>query len=238
MKKLAIMQPYFFPYIGYFQLIKAVDRFVFYDDVNYIKQGWINRNRILLRGKTNYITIPVSGASQWKKIYEIDISHDPPNWRKKLLALVTDAYFSSPYFTDIFPLFKKTIEQNHTDIGEIAKASIMATIDYLGLDVNIVATSRNYNNAELKGKNRILDICQKEGADEYINAPGGINLYDSADFINHGLKLKFLQPLLLTYSQKNDVFIPGLSILDVIMNNSVNKTKELIYNYSVASPVV
>lgn len=225
--KLAIMQPYFFPYIGYFQLIAAVDKFVFYDDVNFIKNGWINRNRLILAGATRYITVPLVGASPFLKINEIS-AQSGDGWRRKLVESLRHSYSKAPYFADVNALFQEVVLANHDKIGEIAKASVMVICRYLGLATEFVPSSAIYGNASLGGALRVLDICAKEGASEYVNPPGGRALYNEQEFSERGLNLYFVQPRLDPYPQSTDQFQPGLSIIDILMFNSREQVRAMI----------
>lgn len=231
--RLAVMQPYFFPYLGYFQLLDAADRFVFYDDVNYIKNGWINRNRVRLRDRAVYLTVPTRGGSSFRRIEEVAVSLDSARWRRKLTALVKDCYACAPCFPEVFPLFAAIIEREFSDVGALAKASVRVVAEHLGLDVSLVDSSRVYGNAALKGEQRVIDICRREGAQEYLNAPGGRALYSSVNFERAGLRLRFLRPRLVPYPQQGSGFLPGLSILDVLMNNPAERARELVRGYEV-----
>lgn len=231
--KLAIMQPYFFPYIGYYQLIAAVDKFVIYDDVNYIKRGWINRNRILLNGAPHTFTIPVLKASQNVSIAEIRI--DPAmKWRKKLMVSVEHAYKNAPFFSEVYPMIEKTVFNDCASIGAYALESIKAVVNYLGIDTMIEDSSSIYSNQDLKGSNRILDICLKEKATTYINPPGGAALYDTDTFKHAGIELNFIHTEKIEYAQFNGEFIENLSMIDVLMFNSPKETKKLLTKYRLA----
>ena len=216
--KLAIMQPYFFPYIGYFQLINAVEKFVIYDDVNFIKQGWINRNAILMHCRPQRFTVPLSGASSFKKIASVSLSTDP-TWRRKFLKALVGAYGKAPYFSNIYQLVAKVLESEGQYIGALALNSLRAVTEYLGLATEIVPTSSVYRNSDLKGAARIMDICRLEKANEYLNMAGGMHLYDRDEFAAHGIHLAFLSPEFPAYRQFGCDFVPALSILDVLMFN-------------------
>lgn len=227
MKTIAIMQPYFFPYIGYFQLINAVDKFVFYDDVNYIKQGWVNRNNILLQGQPFTFTIPLKNISSFSKINEIVISELPANWINKLLATFRQAYTKAPYFPKVFPLIEDIITTcNHKVISLIAASSIEKVLAYLSISKDIIPSSVCYTNENLKASRRVIDICKKEAAGKYINAIGGVELYNCVDFKEAGIDLNFLQPVITPYNQFGNKFVGGLSIIDVMMFNSVEWIRE------------
>lgn len=228
--KLAVMQPYFMPYIGYFQLINAVDRFVILDDVNYINKGWINRNRILINGKDGLFTIPLKGSSQNRLICEIEIA-DIDNWKSKLLRTIYYNYSKAPYFREIFPLVENIVLCSEKSITAYNYNSICIVNQYLTIGTEIIPSSKVYKNNNLRGQERILDICQKEEATVYINAANGFRLYSKREFANNNIELLFIIPEIMEYSQFNKEFIPGLSIIDVLMFNPVSVIQEYLNNF-------
>lgn len=227
--KLAIMQPYFFPYVGYFKLIESVDKFVFYDDVDFIKNGWINRNRIFVSGKVGYMTIPLLGASSNQKICDVQ-TQKQSLWVRKLTEAVKQNYSKAPNFKACFELFNAVLEQEQDSISDYAKSSVLLTVEALGIDAEMVMSSKVYANEQLKSEDRILDICNKEQADEYWNLPGGALLYEKESFASRGIDLKFVKPALVEYPQAGRDFEPGLSILDVMMFNSFDEARQLVTN--------
>jgi hypothetical protein len=214
--KLAIMQPYFFPYIGYWQLINAVDRFVIYDDVNYINRGWINRNRILINGAPAYITVPLSQVSQNKKICDISL-HTPPLWREKLVKMIETTYRKAPCFSEVYPLIEKLIRYKADTLSDYLAHQLQALAVFMGIKTEFIVTSRCYENSHLSGQARILDICKREGATTYINLQGGQSLYDIDTFRTAGIDLRFIVMRSVPYKQRTADFIPYLSIIDVLM---------------------
>ena len=221
---IAIMQPYIFPYIGYFQLIYAADVFVFYDDVNFINRGWINRNRILLNGREQLITIPLQDASQNKLIKDIAVLPDTRNMQK-LLGTITAAYAKAPYYKAVYLLIETTLltamdTTSETSIATLAINSILNICNYLGLQRNFKTSSENYDNRGLKKADRLIDICHREGINHYINASGGKEIYTKEYYAEEGVKLDFLNPELYEYPQFKKPFVPWLSIIDVLMFNS------------------
>ena len=214
--KLAIMQPYFFPYIGYFQLIQCVDKFVVYDDVNYIKKGWINRNRILVNGVPTLITIPVKNASQNRLINETALASDR-GWIPKFLKTLEQAYKKAPFFPAVFPNIEAILQADYANIAELNVATIRFVCSYLGLQTTLVSNSGGYANKHLKGQHRILDICLHESATTYINPIGGMELYDHALFEQHQVTLYFIKPAPTPYSQFGNEFQANLSMLDCLM---------------------
>ena len=227
---IAIMQPYFLPYIGYFQLLNAVDKFVLYDDVNFINRGWINRNNILVGGKAHLFTLPLANASQNRLIFEVQLS-EAVNERKKLIKTIKQAYQKAPEFPIVFPMIEDIIWLEAPDIAEMVRQSLGILTGYMEIGTEIVRSSRDYMNSDLKGQDRILDICKKEGASHYINPIGGIELYDKEQFEQRGIRLSFMKSRLHPYTQFNNAFVPWLSILDVLMFNSKTDTKELLLDF-------
>lgn len=224
------MQPYIFPYIGYFQLISAVDKFIIYDDVNFIKKGWINRNNILVNGEASLITIPLKEVSQNKLIKEISISEDN-NWRQKILKTIEISYKKAPFFNDVFHLLKNCIESQSGSIAGFNLFFLKDICDYLKIVTEFVDTSSVYDNRNLKGEARILDICLKEKSRDYINPIGGVELYSKDKFLENNINLHFIKPLPLKYKQFDKEFVPWLSIIDVMMFNSVEDTGRMLKQY-------
>ena len=216
--KLAVMQPYFFPYLGYFQLIFASDRFVVYDDVSYIKGGWINRNRLLLDGEARFFTVPLRGASSFVPIHSVGINEQKARWRGKMVDTFRAAYRSAPYRDAGIGLLEGALASKCESIADLALASLKATLDYLGVGRELVRSSRAYDNRHLRAQARILELCRTERADVYVNAIGGVSLYRPEAFATQGCDLKFLRSSLPEYSQGPRRFVSGLSILDAIMH--------------------
>lgn len=230
--KLGIMQPYIFPYIGYYQLINAVDKFVIYDDVNYINKGWINRNNLLVNGKAFLFTIPLKEASQNKLINQIEIQENG-SWSKKLLKTIEQAYKKAPYFENTFSLVSNIINSPVKGIHELALLSLRAVAEYLDIKTEFVDSSSVYQNTNLKAQERILDICLKEKADHYFNPIGGMEIYSNELFERSGIRLDFLKTIPVPYTQFGNEFVPYLSIIDVLMFNSKAEVIELIDQYEV-----
>ncbi len=215
-KTLGIMQPYFFPYIGYFQLINRVETFVIYDDVNFIKKGWINRNNILQNGKASLFTIPLVGASQNKLINEIEVEN-LGNWSQKFLKTIEQSYKKAPYFSAIFNLIQEVIFIDSSNIAALATKSIQKTCRYLEINTQIIEHSSQYENTALKAQYRILDICKQAQARHYINPIGGISIYDKQLFEENKILLNFIRSKPIIYQQFKGDFVPWLSMIDVLM---------------------
>ena len=219
---ISIMQPYVFPYIGYFQLIYASDVFVFYDDVNFINRGWINRNRILINGKDHLFTIPCLDASQNKLIKDIEVLNNTKDI-KKLLDTIQSAYKKAPQFNTVFQIIQHILEiKENATISELAIKSILLIAEYLELKRNFKVSSEQYTNQELKKADRLIDICRLEGIEHYINASGGKAIYTKEYYKNYGINLDFRIPEKYEYLQFKNEFLPWLSIIDILMFNDKN----------------
>jgi len=229
--KIAIMQPYIFPYLGYFQLIEAVNTFVFYDDVNFIKRGWINRNRILLGGKEHMFTVPLIKASQNKLINETKVQKNS-NWIAPFLTTLKQAYHKAAYYDDTMALVESIVNAPHVTIADLAINSVIKISDHIKLTRIFELSSIQYFDTKGESKaDRLISITLKNGCNHYINPAGGIELYDKAYFLDKGVKLSFIENELVPYSQFNyDTFL-GLSIIDILMFNSTEKIREMLKNY-------
>jgi hypothetical protein len=228
-KKIAIMQPYIFPYLGYWQLMKAVDVFVIFDDVNFIKKGWIHRNNILVSGQKNLFTLPLQKASQNKKINEINLS-ETENWQEKLLRSIFLAYKKAPMFDEVYTLIEKILNHSEKNLALFLGNQLKQVNDYLGIQTELIS-SEKYGNHELKGQNRILDICRKESASHYVNPIGGQELYDHASFEARNMSLSFLKTSPFEYKQFKNDFVPWLSIIDILMFNDKETVHQALDAY-------
>lgn len=228
--KLGIMQPYFFPYIGYFQLIKSVDRFIFYDDVSYIKQGWINRNRFLINGSDKYFSVPLKNISSFRNINETEADNEK-KWRGDFIKLVKFNYSKAPFFKSVLLLIETLCSGSFKYISEIAETSVELVTGYLQIKTEMCRSAGRYGEIHSSGPGRIIDICLKENADEYINPIGGQSLYSKSEFKNRGIELKFLKSRELVYGQFRNEFVPWLSIIDVLMFNSPDSVMNFLEQY-------
>jgi len=230
--KIAIMQPYLFPYLGYYQLASAVDTFVFFDDVNYIKKGWINKNNILVNGSAFKFSVPVIGISQNKLINEVALS-EFDIWSNKFLKTLSSSYKKAPYFDNAIELISEVLCKKCHNVSELAQNSVALISSYLGLETAFIKSSDlNYDRTAAGGQQKILDICKVMNAVQYINPQNGRELYNKNEFTNQGLELSFISMNDVTYSQYTDKnFVPSLSIIDVLMFNSKEQIMEHLKNY-------
>jgi len=222
--KLAIMQPYFMPYIGYWQLMNAVDTYVVYDDVNYIKGKWVARNNVLMNSQPHLFTITLNGASSNKLFYEITIRDDFVKFRKMLHS----CYCHAPYYSEVMRVLESIFLYEDKGVGNFMLHSFKEISDYVGIKTKFLLSSEIDKDNSLRGASKVMHICQKLKADIYINAIGGQNLYDKNEFLKNGIVLKFLKPELMPYKQFDNDFVSGLSIIDVMMFNSVAEIKFML----------
>ncbi|WP_277640152.1 WbqC family protein [Wolinella succinogenes] len=225
---IAIMQPYLFPYIGYWQLINAVDTFVIYDDVNYINKGYINRNSILINGKSQQITLELIGASQNKLINEIEVGNNS----QKLLKTIEMSYKKAPFFEIVFPIISDILNQKEKNLAKFIGYSLEKISTYLEIDTKFIYSSDIKKDNTLKAQNKILDICKRLNASTYINAIGGQKLYCKAQFQEQNIELYFLKTDIMEYKQFKNDFIPYLSIVDVLMFNRIDEAKIMLSQFT------
>jgi hypothetical protein len=219
----AAMQPYFFPYIGYFQMVDAVDRFVFLDDVQYIDRGWSNRNRILGQGAAQMITFPVRKASRDLLYREREYCIEEAE--RSVLKPIRYNYGRAPNFGAVMPLIESIMAFPSPNVAEFNANLIETIARYLRIDTQFVASSALDVDPALRGQSRILAICKAQGADLYVNASGGVELYDRAGFEAEGIELRFIAADLRPYRQLGHEPLVGLSIIDVLMFNSVDSIR-------------
>lgn len=226
----AIMQPYFFPYIGYYQLVYEAENFVFLDDVNWIKKGYINRNSICRNGDKVNFSIPVSKVSQNRKINEHDYTGDFSGF----LKLVESAYKKAPFFDSIMPMIEKVVRDDESNVANKNANTISTVFNYLGIKREFLFSSDVSLHSACKGQERILELCRIFGINRYRNASGGRALYDPKSFDESNVELKFVESMAQNYSQSGDEFIPNLSIIDLLMWCDKDTTIDMLKEYRIA----
>lgn len=224
--KLAIMQPYFFPYIGYFQLIAAVDLFIVYDNIKYTKKGWINRNRMLQNGKDVMFSLPIRSDSDYLDVCERELSSDFN--RDKLLNQFKGAYRRAPHFEQTFPLIEKILRHENANLFRFLKHSLVKTCEHLGIATEIRNSSDIAIDHTLRNQDKVIALCEAVDASTYVNAIGGTELYSKEAFQGKGINLKFIRSKPFEYSQFGDEFVPWLSIIDVMMFNPLETIQACI----------
>ena len=214
------MQPYFFPYIGYFQLINAVDKFVIYDNIEYTKKGWINRNRILKEGVDLLISLPLKKDSDFLFVNQRYLADDWSKSKQKLINSIKESYRKAPHFEDTFNLVQEIFNYSNSNLFEFILHSVLQTCKFIGIETEIIVSSTlDYNN-ELKSEEKVIAICKSIEATQYINSIGGVELYNKNNFSDQGIELNFIKSKPIIYNQFKNEFVPWLSIIDVMMFNS------------------
>ncbi len=230
MKSVGIMQAYFMPYIGYFQLINAVDEFVIYDNIQYTKKGWINRNRILQGDGDRYITLPLKKDSDYLDIRERYLSESFDS--RKMLQQIRTIYHKAPYYSDVAEWLEGIISYDDHNLFQYIFHSVKEVCHYLEIKTPIVVSSDMQYDVRLKGQDKVIAICKERNCDRYINAIGGMELYQPAAFEREGMELRFIQTVFQEYPQFKNSFVPALSIIDVLMFNSKEQIKEMLLSYN------
>ncbi|MEL0168562.1 MAG: WbqC family protein [Pseudomonadaceae bacterium] len=227
---LAVMQPYLFPYIGYFHLIYAADLFLIYDDVHYIKQGFVNRNNVLSANGVTRFSVPVPGGSSNRLISELEFS---PNV-EKILRTIEQCYSKTPYFEPVFKIVQDTLKFEDRRIASVCQKGFNDILAYLEIDKTFRRTSELEYDRNRPAQERLIEFCRTFGADRYINTPGGRALYTRKDFTEHGIDLRFVDPIPVEYCQGTAEFVPYLSIIDILMHCSPGETRALLTQYTLA----
>ncbi|MEQ1587147.1 MAG: WbqC family protein [Cyclobacteriaceae bacterium] len=230
--KLAIMQPYFLPYIGYFQLIDMVDKFVIYDNIQFTKKGWINRNRILVNGSDEFITIPLKKDSDYVDIDKRHMAETFEEDKQKILRRIKEAYRKAPYFEKVFPFTEDIFNNNTRNLFYFVFNSVKRICEYMEINTEFVVSSSIDVDHSLKSEQKVLAIATKMNAQVYINPIGGKELYSAENFRSFNIELKFIRSDLFSYKQFNHEFVPWLSILDVMMFNSKDEIKKMLNFYN------
>lgn len=221
-------QPYFIPYLGFWQLVNAADLFLIGDDYNFIKRGWIQRNRILVNGQPHFLGLEVKHITSFRKINETEFV-DLDVGQK--LNTVYRAYRRAPQFDAGYDLMEKILGNPERNVADFLFQSIKDVCQFLGIGVKFIRSSEIPGNDSFKREYRIFDFCRRLGGDTYLNAVGGQDLYHFDDFEKHGVTLKFIHPNIRPYRQFDNEFVPGLSILDVIMFNSLDAIKDMLNDF-------
>ena len=234
--RLAIMQPYLFPYIGYFQLINKVETLILHDNIQYVKRSWINRNRLRNSEESaDFFTLPLERSSNYhdivkKRIHEKEFI----KFKSRLINRVKNNYSKADYFIEGLEILENCLAHRSNNLFDFLHNSIVKTLDYLCIDTSILISSKISIDHSLKAQDKVIELCKASDCTEYWNVYAGYELYDFKDFNKYNIKLNFIEPSQsMFYNQRSSNFIPDLSILDVIMNNSIDQVKDLLKEYKV-----
>lgn len=227
MRKVAIMQPYLFPYIGYFQLVNEVEKFVFYDDVNYIKGGWINRNKILIGKSPLYFSVPLAKASPNALIKDTRIDSSAYQlWLKKFDKTLKMSFAKAPYFDETYQIILEILTESNIEyISELASLSVVKIADHLDLSTEFSHSSKEFRGtSDLERSERLIHISKSLKATHYINVIGGMELYDKDYFSGFSLHLLFLE----TNMNELPDDIGGYSIIQLLMNYGRKGVRQML----------
>ncbi len=229
--KVAIHQPYFFPYLGYFSMIKNVDLFICMDTVQFISRGWIARNRILKPEVSwQYINVPLKKHSRVAKIQNVEINNSIP-WEKRILDQLEHYKKKAPYYNNVISILNNVFSRKFVYISELNIEATQLVCDYLGIVTKIKVLSQMEIDFQTPktADEWCLNICKEiGGVDEYWNASGGKSFYDVSKYATVDIDVKFQKMILKPYIQKGLLFEPGLSIIDVMMFNSPEEINEML----------
>jgi hypothetical protein len=230
--KLAIMQPYFLPYIGYWQLINCADEFIIYDNIEYTKKGWFNRNRILEIDHDRLFTLPIKKGSDFLPVNHRFLSNDSDKEISRTLRIIESSYKKAPYFELAYPIIRDCFGHTDKNLFNYILYSVKEICRYMGITTEIVISSNIDIDHSLRGEDKVLALCKAEGATSYINAIGGTSLYDKQRFVANGLELRFIKTETIEYRQFNNKFVPSLSVIDIMMFNSKDEIREMLGKYT------
>jgi hypothetical protein len=231
--RLAIMQPYLFPYLGYFQLLDCVDAFILYDNIQYTKKGWINRNRILLNGEDHMFTVPLQKDSDYLNVNERFLSETASKEINKILGQIKSSYSKAPYFKEVFPLVESIFLCADKNLFNYVLNSINGIKNYLSIETPIVISSAVNIDHSSKGKDKVISFCKALQAGIYLNPIGGMGLYNKQEFFQNGIILEFLRMNDIEYSQGDNEFVKALSVIDVMMFNSKQQIRNLLNKFTI-----
>ncbi len=233
---LASHQPYFFPYLGYFSLISAVDKFVFFDTSQYNRKSWMTRNRILKPNlnEFQYINVGVHHTMFQAKLPECKLN---PNqfWKNKLIAQLEHYKKRALFFEETISILEKTFSNEEDTLVGFNMSSTIEITRLLKINTAIIRFSEFEHKIEKAAAAGFwgIEMCKVLGMDTYINAPDGEAFYPKEEYEKSGIKLGFIQHKLNPYFQSNENFLPALSIIDVLMFNGVKKTSEMVHDYTI-----
>ena len=235
--RIGIMQPYFFPYIGYFQLIKSVDRFILFDDVQYIRHGWINRNRILKPGEGwQFIITPLQKHKQVELIRDVKLAEND-DWKKKIIRQIEHYNVKAKYYNELIQLLNNCFDIKDTSVVKFNARCIEMVCEYLSIPFKVeISSEMNFDYSNVKSPDEwALRMCEQLKGEEYINPSGGMEFFDKTKFENSNIKLTFFSPSLTPYNQKRQGFEHGLSIIDVLMFNGPEITRQMIDKFEASN---
>lgn len=227
------MQPYFLPYIGYFQLINCVDKFVVYNNIQYSKKGWINRNRILVNGRDDYFTIPLRKDSDFLNVDQRFIADSYAKEKNKIITRINELYKKAPQYQIISPLIAEVFNAEFDNLFEFILNSLKIICKFLEIKTELILSSAISIDHSLKAQDKVIALCKKLNATHYLNPIGGTELYSKSVFNENNIELNFIKSNDIEYPQFNYDFIPWLSIIDVLFFNSKQDVQQFLNSYTI-----
>lgn len=226
------MQPYFFPYIGYFQMMNTADEFVIYDNIQFTKKGWINRNRILAKNTDSTISLNIKKDSDYLNIIDRELADIWISERIKMLNKIKASYRKAPYFDDVFLLLERCLMHEENNLFNFLRHTLVQTKNFLGIDTPFITSSSIKIDHKLKAEKKVIAICKERRSSYYVNPIGGLDLYNKEDFKNEGINLHFLKTSTIEYNQFDNKFISNLSIIDILMFNSKESIQKKLKSFT------
>jgi hypothetical protein len=229
--KLAVMQPYFFPYVGYFDLISRVDQWVVFDTAQYRRHGWVNRNRILrpVQG-WQYITAPLLKHPRETRICDIQVVSGQ-DWRARIERQLEHYRGHAPYFDAAWGLVRDCLSVPGASLSRMNVEALRRICALLEIRFSFTILSEMdlpLGPVEEPG-DWALRIAEALGAQEYVNPPGGQDLFDPEKFAARGIRLTIQEPVAFRYQVPGYCFEPGLSIVDALMWNSRDRLRDFLH---------
>lgn len=227
------MQPYFLPYIGYFQLIRAVDEFIVYDNIQFSKKGWFHRNRMLQNGKDEYFSLTLKKDSDFLDVRDRRLSETWPADREKILRKIKENYRKAPHFEMVYPITEQIFHFPDNHLFNFILFSLQSVCSYLEIATPLTVSSTLAIDHSLKSQDKVIALVKAAGGDIYLNPIGGFDLYDPAGFKAQGLTLQFHKARPFSYPQYGNEFVPWLSVLDLMMFNSREQITGWLDNFDI-----
>ncbi len=233
LRTVSMMQPYLFPYLGYFQLIALSDVFVLGDDLQFVKGSWMNRNRILVNGQPKLITFPLKKGHQTERINQRWLCDDFDKEAEALMTTLERCYAKAPQRDTVLPLIRGILQCPERNLALFTENALRCLCAYMNIRTPIYRGSSLGLPAKMEMQDRVIQITHRMDGELYLNPIGGMDLYCPARFRADGLLLRFLRMDDIAYPQLKHPFVPSLSIIDVLMFNSREALKDLLQCFSV-----
>jgi hypothetical protein len=232
-QSVAIMQPFFFPYLGYFSLMKHTDNWIVFDDIRYSNQAWGNRNRILKHPEGwAWINVPVKDHKR-ETFYSNILIQNEINWKRKIINQFEYYKIHAPFYKDVLKIIQEVFSEDFSHLVDLNIHAMKKVCEYLKIDFKYTKFSEmnlGINSVQHPGQ-WALEICKAIKSTNYVNPCEGHPIYDKKEYDDAGISLQFIINRVSPYDQKRAEFEARLSIIDVMMWNSVERVNELIDDF-------